>query len=141
MRDMHSLMLIIFWIILAGALLYAGIFVVRGLVRLRGSDQWPAIEGTITAVRIQQSGMPASSNVDYQAVIEYQFSDSTGRLYTGQWSLPAFSSESKTRDFSNREMPIGKTVVVEYDPKHPKINNLELDSWTYADDRPLSLDL
>jgi hypothetical protein len=38
-------------------------------------------------------------------------------------------------------LPVGKKVVVRYSRKNPTLNDLELDSWTYAGDRPTTLSI
>ena len=52
-----------------------------------------------------------------------------------------FSSEADAREFAERELPVGKNVVVRYSPKNPNVNDLQLDSWTYAGDRPTTLSI
>jgi hypothetical protein len=39
------------------------------------------------------------------------------------------------------ELAVGKPVVVRFNPKNPASNDLELDSWTYTNDRPTSLNI
>jgi hypothetical protein len=52
-----------------------------------------------------------------------------------------FSSEEEARQFSERELPVGKRVIVRFNPRNPALNDLELDAWTYSGDRPTSLSI
>ena len=74
------------------------------------------------------------------ATFTYDFCDSEGHYVSGTW-YKNFSSELEARDFAARELPVGKVVVVRFNPKKPTFNALELDSWTYTNDRPTSLSL
>jgi Protein of unknown function (DUF3592) len=121
------------------AIIYFGVVVIRGIWQRRGSGEWPIVDGTFVTVTVLRAGPPASSGLEYQALAEYEFSDAAGRRRKGQWTSRGFPSEARAKDFINREMPQGKTVAVKYSPDDAKMNNLELDSWTYTDDRPLDL--
>jgi hypothetical protein len=66
----------------------------------------------------------------------------TGYGSLGLAQIHFFSVPKKgAREFSERELPVGKRVVVRFDPKNPGFNDLELDSWTYTGDRPTSLSI
>jgi hypothetical protein len=69
-----------------------------------------------------------------------QFEDLNGNGNSGTWSKN-FSTEQDARDFASRELPVGKQVSVRFKPKDASVNSLELDSWTYTNDRPTSLNL
>jgi hypothetical protein len=72
------------------------------------------------------------------ATFSYDFRVRGAELFHGTWSKD-FRSQQQAQEFADRELPIGKRVVVRFDPKNPVSNALELDSWTYSGDRPLDL--
>ncbi len=72
------------------------------------------------------------------ATFSYDFRDAKGYRVWGSW-YKNFSSEENAREFAARELPVGKKVVVRFNPKNPAFNSLELDSWTYTGDRPANL--
>jgi hypothetical protein len=59
---------------------------------------------------------------------------------SGAW-YKNFSSEAHAREFAERELPVGKTVVVRYSSKNRTLNDLEFDSWAYAGDHPTTLSI
>ena len=133
MFPMHHLQMF-FWIALAVAILSA---ILRGFVVYRASLTWPTVDGVITRLDIERkrhgSGGPYVS-----ATFSYDFRDPNGQRVWGTW-YKNFSTEQDAREFAERELPVGKAVVVRYDPRNPASNGLELDSWTYTGDRPTSL--
>ena len=107
----------------------------------RGSRDWPTADGTITGLDVQRKRDAGIDGGHYIcAVFTYEFDDLEGNRKTGTW-YKNFSTEPAARDFGGRELPIGKEVLVRFNPKDPAINDLELDSSTYTDDRPTSLGL
>ena len=137
MRFLHD-HLALFW----GALALA-VFVViaRGCWLYFVSLRWPTADGTITHIDIQRtrsSGTP--SGPYFCATFTYDFQDSNGHHLSGTW-YKNFASEQDARDFAARELPVGKVVVVRFNPRNPAFNDLELDSWTYTNDRPISLNI
>lgn len=138
---MYRILFPFFVAIWIGAFIYAAIVVGQRIWARRGSGEWPITDGLITQVTIMGQGVHPSAHEECSASIEYQFTDAAGETRKGVWTSQSFPSEAKARDFCAREMPVGKKVAVKYSPKDPKISNLELDSWTYGDDRPLSLDI
>ena len=104
----------------------------------RGSASWPIAEGTITGLDVQRR---RDGEGQYCcATFTYEFQDCEGRQKSGTWHKN-FSNDEGARDFARRELPIGKQVMVRFDPKNSAINDLELDAFTYTDDRPTSLGL
>jgi hypothetical protein len=113
----------------------------RTLWVYRGSRDWPTADGTITGLDVQRkrdSGIDGGHYIC--AAFTYEFDDLEDDRKTGTW-YKNFSTESAARDFAARELPLGKQVLVRFNPKDPAINDLELDSSTYTDDRPTSLGL
>ena len=55
------------------------------------------------------------------ATFTYELQDSEGRRKSGTWHKN-FSTDEATR-----ELPIGKHVIVRFNPKNPAINDLELE--------------
>lgn len=128
----------LFWVVPALAIL---VVIARGWWLYRASLAWPTADGTITHIDIQRrrsSGTP--SGPYFSATFTYEFHDSNGHHLSGTWHKN-FSSETDARDFAARELPLGKVVVVRFNPKNPIFNDLELDSWTYTNDRPTSLNI
>ena len=126
------------WLGLAVA---AAVVIARGAWLYRASLTWPTADGTITRLDIERrrsGGTPSGPYV--RATFTYDFLDANGSHFSGAW-YKNFSTESEARDFAARELPVGKAVVVRFDPKNPALNDLELDSWTYTNDRPTSLDI
>ena len=108
----------------------------RGFWLYRASLTWPTADGVITRVAIERDRVWGTGGGPYfRATFTYDFRDPAGRQLSGSW-YKNFSSEDEARDFSARELPEGKKVVVRFNPKDPGCNNLELDSWTYSGDRP-----
>jgi len=126
---------VIVWVALA---LVAVIALGRTIWAYRGSANWPTVEGTITGLGVQQK-RDNDGRYSY-ATFTYEFQDSAGRQKSGTWHKN-FSTDEDARDFASRELPIGKQVIVRFNPKNPAINDLELDAFTYTDDRPTSLGL
>lgn len=124
------------------ALGLAGIAAIaRGFWLYRASLTWPTADGVIARIDIerrQDGGLHGGHY--FRATFTYDFHDPAGKLRHGSW-YKNFSSEAEARQFSDRELPIGKGVVVRFDPKNPTLNDLELDSWTYTGDRPTSLSI
>ena len=128
----------LFWLALAIATIAV---VARGFWLYRASLTWPAADGKITHLDVEKKRDPAVHGGHYFcATFTYEFQDSSGRRLYGTW-YKNFSAELEARDFATRELPVGKQVVVRFNPKNPAFNDLELDSWTYTNDRPTSLDI
>ncbi|WP_109487539.1 DUF3592 domain-containing protein [Occallatibacter savannae] len=125
----------IVWVALAVMTL---IVLVRTLWVYRGSANWPVVEGTITGLDVQQI---RDADGRYScATFIYEFQDCEGCQKSGTWHKN-FSTDEAAKDFAGRELPIGKQVIVRFNPKNSAINDLELDAFTYTDDRPTSLNL
>jgi hypothetical protein len=131
-HDYHML----FWLALASATA-AGI--ARGFWLYRASLTWPTADGAITRLDIERK-RDASGGRYFCATFTYDFLDPNGQRLCGTW-YKNFSTEPEARDFATRELPLGKPVVVRFNPKNPAFNDLELDSWTYTNDRPTSLNI
>jgi hypothetical protein len=126
---------VIVWVALA---VVAVIALGRTIWAYRGSANWPKVEGIITGLDVQRR---SDGEGQYCcATFTYKFQDCEGRQESGTWHKN-FSTDGAARDFATRELPIGKQVIVQFDPKNPAINDLELDAFTYTDDRPMSLGL
>lgn len=127
-----------FWIALALAII---LVIVRGFWLYRASLTWPTADGVITRLDVerQQDGS-MHGGYYYRATFSYDFRDSQDNRVWGTW-YKNFSTEDDAREFAERELPVGKKVVVRYSPKNPTLNDLELDSWTYAGDRPTTLSI
>jgi Protein of unknown function (DUF3592) len=113
----------------------------RGFWLYRASLTWPTADGVITRIDIerrQDAGI--HSGHYFRATFSYDFHDPAANRLHGSW-YKNFSSEEEARQFSERELPVGKRVVVRFNPKNPAFNDLELDSWTYSGDRPTSLSI
>jgi hypothetical protein len=107
----------------------------------RGSSDWPVADGRIAEVDVQRiQGAVSDGGHYFRAIFTYSFEDLNGNGNSGTWSKN-FSTEQDARDFASRELPVGKQVSVRFKPKDASVNSLELDSWTYTNDRPTSLNL
>jgi hypothetical protein len=104
----------------------------------RKSWTWPTADGVVTRLDVEAIRMGDGRSI--LATFTYDFPDPSGHRQHGNWTK-FLSTEQAAREFAAWELPIGKSVVVRYDPKNPPSNNLELDSWTYTGDRPLDLGL
>jgi len=126
------------WLALGLALITA---IARGFWLYRASLTWPTADGVITRLDVDRHQDPSVDGGHYFcAAFTYDFSDLAGHRVSGTW-YKNFSSEANARGFAERELPVGKNVVVRYSPKNPNLNDLELDSWTYAGDRPTTLSI
>jgi len=115
--------------------------IARGVWLYQASLTWPTADGAITQLEVKRIQDAISDGGHYfRATWSYDFCDSNGIRVSGTW-YKNFSSEDDAREFGGRELPVGKQVVVRYSPKNPELNNLELDSWTYTGDRPISLSI
>ena len=115
--------------------------IARGVWLYRASLTWLTADGAITRLGIERKRTGSSAGGHYFcATFTYEFLDPDGRRLWGTW-YKNFSTEPEARDFAARELPIGKPVVVRFNPKNPAFNDLELDSWTYTNDRPISLNI
>jgi len=124
------------WLALSGIALAVAAAIARGFWLYRASLTWPTADGTITRLDVERKH--ASSGHFFLATFSYDFRTPHGQLFHGTWSKN-FSTEQGAREFAERELPIGKSVIVRFHPKNPATNDLELDSWTYTSDRPLDL--
>jgi len=128
----------LFW--LAPALAAVAV-VTRGFWLHRASLTWPTTEGAITGLNVERKrGASIPSGHYFCATFTYQFLDTDGHRLSGTW-YKNFSTEPEARDFATRELPVGKPVVVHFNPRNPEFSDLELDSWTYTNDRPASLNI
>ena len=132
MLRLHNLEML-FWIVLAVAILSA---ILKGFLLYRASLTWPTADGVITRVDIERQR--DASGAYLRATFSYDFRDANDQRLWGTW-YKNFSTEQQAREFAQRELPVGKSVVVRYDPRIPSANGLELDSWVYTGDRPTSL--
>ena len=115
--------------------------IARGFWLYRMSLTWPTADGVITRINIdRQRDADLHRGHYFRATFRYDFSTPTGDRLSGSW-YKTFSTEEDARDFSERELPVGKRVVVRFNPTNPSFNDLELDSWTYSGDRPTSLSI
>jgi Protein of unknown function (DUF3592) len=128
----------LFWLVLALATIAV---IGRGLWLYRASLTWPTADGTITRLDIERKRDAGIAGGHYFcATFTYDFQDASGHRLSGTW-YKNFSTEPEARDFAARELPVGKPVVVRFNPKNPTFNDLELDSWSYTNDRPTSLNI
>jgi len=125
----------LFWLALAVA---AVAVIARAFWMYRASLTWPTADGSITRLDIERKR--DASGFYFRATFTYEFLDPNGLRLSGTW-YKNFSSELEARDFAGRELAVGKPVVVRFNPRNPTFNNLELDSWTYTNDRPTSLNI
>jgi len=126
----------IFWLVPALATVAV---IARGFWLYRASLTWPTTDGVITRVDIERE-RGTGGGYYVRATFSYDFLDPNGLRLSGTW-CKNFSSEPEARDFAARELAVGKPVVVRFNPKNPASNDLELDSWTYTNDRPSSLNI
>jgi hypothetical protein len=113
--------------------------IARSFWLYRASLTWPTAEGAITGLTVERK-RGTSSGHHFCATFTYQFLDKDGHRLSGTW-YKNFSTEPEARDFAARELPVGKAVVIRFNPKNPALNDLEVDSWTYTNDRPTSLNI
>jgi hypothetical protein len=115
--------------------------IARGFWLYRASLTWPTADGVITRIDIERERDASIHGGHYFcATFSYDFRGAAANRLHGSW-YKNFSSEEEARQFSERELPVGKRVVVRFNPKNPAFNELELDSWTYSGDRPTSLSI
>jgi hypothetical protein len=115
--------------------------IARGFWLYRASLTWPTADGVITRIDIERRQDAGIHGGHYfRATFSYDFHDPAANRLHGSW-YTNFSSEEEARQFSERELPVGKRVVVRFNPKKTAFNDLELDSWTYSGDRPTSLSI
>ena len=125
----------LFWLVPALATVAV---IARGFWLYRASLTWPTTAGVITRVDIERKR--GAGGHYFCATFTYDFQDPNGLRLSGTW-YKNFSSEPEACDFAARELAVGKPVVVRFNPKNPAFNDLELDSWTYTNDRPTSLNI
>ena len=138
MRDLVSLATP--WLIGLVLALIAAV-IARGFWLYRASLTWPTADGVITRIDIERKYSGGSTSGHYFfATFTYDFYDSSGYRVSGSWHKN-FSSELGAKEFAEQELPVGKKVIVRFNPRSPVQHNLELDSWTYTGDRPTSLNI
>ncbi len=127
------------WLLVLG--LAAACAIARGFWLYRLSLTWPTADALITRIDIDRHRDAEVHGGHYfRATFSYDFCTPTGDRLSGSW-YKNFSTQEDAREFSERELPVGKRVVVRFNPKNPSFNDLELDSWTYSGDRPTSLSI
>src|SRR5579864_475318 len=104
----------LFWLLPALATVAV---IARGFWLYRASLTWPTADGVITRVDIERK-RDAGGGQYFRATFTYDFCDPNGLRLSGTW-CKNFSSESEAGDFSARELPIGKPVIVRFNPKNP----------------------
>jgi hypothetical protein len=115
--------------------------IVRGFWLYRASLTWPTADGSVTGLDIERRRDGATEGGHYfRATFAYDFCGPDGSRVSGSW-YKNFSTESEAHEFAERELPIGKAVVVRFNPRNPAFNDLELDSWTYTNERPAGLNI
>jgi len=141
LADLSHIGSLVFGISFACLGLAAVYAIVRAFWLYKGANAWPTADGTITHMEIQEfyAEGTGSPNTTYFASVGYDFRDTKRMRCWGQWQSRQFATSEEASAFVQREMPEGKRVVVRFNPKDPMVNSLELDSWTYSGDRPLSL--
>jgi hypothetical protein len=128
----------LFWLAMALATVAV---IARGLWLYRASLTWPTADGVIIRLDIERKRDAGRAGGHYFcATFTYDFHDPNGHRLSGTW-YKNFSTEPEARDFAARELPVGKPVVVRFNPKNAAFNDLELDSWSYTNDRPTSLNI
>jgi Protein of unknown function (DUF3592) len=127
----------LFWLALALAIVAV---IARVLWLYRGSVNWPTADGAIIRLDVERQRESSGGGHYFRATFTYDFQDADGDRLSGTW-YKNFSSELEARDFAARELPVGKPVIVRFNPRNPALNDLELDSWTYTNDRPTSLNV
>lgn len=127
------------WMVMGGIGFVALAAISRAWWLYRSSLDWPTADGSITRLDLERRSSPGEGH-HFQATFSYDFRARDGGLFHGTWSKD-FSSQQDAREFAERELPIGRRVIVRFHPKNPSTNDLELDSWTYAGDRPLDLNV
>ena len=125
------------WIVVCATLALAAGAIARGFWIYRKSLTWPTADGEITRLDVERCRTAGEGHY-FCATFSYDFRDPGGARQHGTWSKN-FSSDGVAREFEARELPVGRRVIVRFNPKDPTINGLELDSWTYSGDRPLDL--
>ena len=88
--------------------------------------QWPAIEGTITAV-------DASYGRGLRIVVVYEFSIPNDGPYTGESSSPRWFGGTDVLSI-NKKLAVGQRVAIRYRPDCPGVNKLDRDVWTDLED-------
>jgi Protein of unknown function (DUF3592) len=115
--------------------------IARGFWLYRASLTWPTADGVITRMDIERHRDANMHGGHYFcATFSYDFHDPAANRQHGTW-YKNFSSAEEARQFPERELPVGKRVVVRFNPKKPAFNDLELDSGTYTGDRPTTLSI
>jgi hypothetical protein len=127
----------LFWLALAIATVAV---IARAFWLYCASLTWPTADGAITALNIERRQDGRGGGHHYCATFSYQFLDPDGHRLSGIW-YKNFPTELEACDFAARELPAGKSVVIRFNPKNPSFNDLELDSWTYTNDRPTALNI
>jgi hypothetical protein len=115
--------------------------IARGFWLYLASMTWPVADGVITRIGVERhQDSAASGGHHFRATFAYDFRDPAGKPVRASWSR-IFSTEEDAREFSERELPVGTKVAVRFNAKNSASNGLELDSWTYRGDRPVSLSI
>ena len=74
-------------------------------------------DGVITRIDIERRRDASINGGHYFcATFSYDFQDPAANRLYGSW-YKNFSSEDEARQFSERELPVGKRVVVRFNPK------------------------
>jgi hypothetical protein len=95
------------------------VLLVWTLSAFRGASNWPTADGTVTRLDVQRK---QEADGHYScAIFTYEFQDLDGRRVSSTW-YKNFSSEQDARDFAARELPLGKQVLVRFNPKDPAIS-------------------
>lgn len=126
------------WIAVTVAFFVAMYFVVR-LVRYGRSANWPE-----TAARVESYGRyrhlddnGASSLSFVDVAYSYSVKDS---FYSGQFLSPTLRNDAALTAFLEKTLPIGKSVTVRYNPKHPERSILSDDLVVPTEDSGIHLE-
>jgi hypothetical protein len=93
--------------------------ITRGFWLYRASLTWPTADSVITRIDIERCRDTSLHSGHYFcATFSYDFHGPAANRLHGSW-YKNFSSEEEARQFSERELPVGKRVVVRFNPQKP----------------------
>jgi Protein of unknown function (DUF3592) len=111
------------WLLALGGAAFCTYAVVQ-LIRYSGSGKWPTAVATVEKIEVRR--IQDSDSHHFRPVVLFSFVVSED-YYSGEWVGPALSTEHETRNFMQRNTPIGTKLSAQYNPDNPKLNLLEID--------------
>ena len=120
---------------IAGTALCA--YIIVRLIRYGDSANWPTTDATVETIVVRRR---QDNGHHFVPLVSFSFTVAD-EYYSGEWLGPAFSTEEETKEFMQKNTPVGAKLTVRFRPSDPKFNLLDIDYSLWDKGKPVTLDL